>query len=255
MILRRIIAHFRKQEWTAIGIDFVIVVVGVFVGMQVTNWNADAADRRRGAHYVERLVRDMELDLGMRRGEAAYYGAVLASVQRADELLADPGSDAEALVVNAYRASEITYWPQTRATWDEIVSSGDIGLLPVEAGGSDISAYYASDASRFVYDIMQQSGYRTRLRQIIPMQVQAALRAGCSDVRNEAQQITGFAEQCELVVDRAVLARTANTLRGDAQLRDALQYQYSDAYTAQANVSGDVVYLEQALASLRGATR
>jgi len=34
MILRRIIAHFRKQEWTAIGIDFVIVVVGVLVGLQ-----------------------------------------------------------------------------------------------------------------------------------------------------------------------------------------------------------------------------
>ena len=31
MILRRIIAHFRKQEWTAIGIDFVIVVVGVYL--------------------------------------------------------------------------------------------------------------------------------------------------------------------------------------------------------------------------------
>jgi hypothetical protein len=29
MILRRAIAHFRKQEWTAIAIDFVIVVAGV----------------------------------------------------------------------------------------------------------------------------------------------------------------------------------------------------------------------------------
>jgi len=28
MILRRVIEHFRKQEWTAIAIDFLIVVVG-----------------------------------------------------------------------------------------------------------------------------------------------------------------------------------------------------------------------------------
>ena len=35
MILRRVIGHFRRQEWTAIAIDFVIVVVGVFVGIQV----------------------------------------------------------------------------------------------------------------------------------------------------------------------------------------------------------------------------
>ncbi len=252
MILRRIIAHFRKQEWTAIGLDFVIVVVGVFVGMQVSNWNADAADRRGGTHYIERLSQDMARDLEMRRGEAAYYGAVLASVQRTNALLADAGSDPEALVVNAYRASEITYWPQTRATWGEIVSSGDVGLLPRGAVDGGISAYYASDASRFVYDIMQESDYRTRVRQIIPMQAQAALRAGCSDVRNEAQQIMGFAEQCELDIDRAALLRTAAALRGDAALRAQLQYQYSDAYTAQANVSGDVVYLEQALAELAG---
>ncbi len=41
MILRRVIAHFRKQEWTAIALDFLIVVVGVFVGLQVNNWNTE----------------------------------------------------------------------------------------------------------------------------------------------------------------------------------------------------------------------
>jgi len=45
MILRRVIKHFRNQEWTAISLDFLIVlivVIGVFVGLQVSNWN----DRR-----------------------------------------------------------------------------------------------------------------------------------------------------------------------------------------------------------------
>ena len=35
MLLRRVIQHVRQQEWTAIGIDFVIVVMGVFIGLQV----------------------------------------------------------------------------------------------------------------------------------------------------------------------------------------------------------------------------
>lgn len=60
MILRRIIAHFRKQEWTAIGIDFVIVVVGVFVGLQVQSWNESRQDRLRERMYVERLTRDFQ---------------------------------------------------------------------------------------------------------------------------------------------------------------------------------------------------
>ncbi len=45
MILRRVITHVRKQEWTAIGIDLVIVVVGVFIGIQVANWNEARRDR------------------------------------------------------------------------------------------------------------------------------------------------------------------------------------------------------------------
>ncbi len=39
MILRRVIEHVRQQQWTAVGIDFCIVVVGVFIGIQVSNWN------------------------------------------------------------------------------------------------------------------------------------------------------------------------------------------------------------------------
>ena len=37
MLLRRITEHLKAQNWFAI--DFVIVVLGVFVGIQVSNWN------------------------------------------------------------------------------------------------------------------------------------------------------------------------------------------------------------------------
>lgn len=39
MLLRRISSHVNEQNWFAVGIDFVIVVVGVFIGIQVSNWN------------------------------------------------------------------------------------------------------------------------------------------------------------------------------------------------------------------------
>ena len=43
MLLRRITKHVKDQNWFAVGIDFVIVVVGVFIGLQVANWNDDRA--------------------------------------------------------------------------------------------------------------------------------------------------------------------------------------------------------------------
>lgn len=55
MLLRRVIAHLRAQEWTAIAIDFVIVVVGVFIGIQVANWNESRKDRRVEHALLQRL--------------------------------------------------------------------------------------------------------------------------------------------------------------------------------------------------------
>ena len=51
-MLRRVIKHVRNQEWTAIAIDFVIVVAGVFVGIQAANWNEVRADESRAHGYL-----------------------------------------------------------------------------------------------------------------------------------------------------------------------------------------------------------
>ena len=62
MILRRVIAHVRNQEWAAIAIDFVIVVLGVFIGIQVSNWNENRALRERERTHLEQLLIDLESD-------------------------------------------------------------------------------------------------------------------------------------------------------------------------------------------------
>jgi hypothetical protein len=43
MILRRTMEHLRRQDWVAVAIEFVIVVLGVFVATQVSNWNEEPA--------------------------------------------------------------------------------------------------------------------------------------------------------------------------------------------------------------------
>ena len=46
MMLRRVMEHVRRQDWAAVAIDFVITVVGVFVGLQAANLNEDRIDWR-----------------------------------------------------------------------------------------------------------------------------------------------------------------------------------------------------------------
>ena len=250
MLLRRVIEQVRNQEWTAIWIDLVIVVVGVFLGIQVANWNTALADERLGRVYATRLTADLAQDLGSRRALVAYYAVVLDNVERTDALLADPTADPQALVVAAYRATEINYQPPSEATWSEIVSSGDTGLLPRNVARL-VAEYFAFDTARSSLDGLTASVYRHRVRMIIPLAVQKALRAGCSDARNQALQVTGFVPGCTLDMSPEVIEATASALRADPSVIDSLRYQYSEVYSAHVNIQGDVVAIERALAALK----
>lgn len=59
MILRRITEHVQAQNWTAVALDFFIVVVGVFIGIQVSNWNTSSTERSLEQEYLTLLSRDI----------------------------------------------------------------------------------------------------------------------------------------------------------------------------------------------------
>lgn len=41
MLLQRITIHVKDQNWFAVLLDLLIVVFGVFTGIQVSNWNQE----------------------------------------------------------------------------------------------------------------------------------------------------------------------------------------------------------------------
>ena len=82
MLLRRVIAHVRRQEWTAIWIDLVIVVVGVFIGIQVANWNEERATARRAERFTERLRNDLREEAWGYEMQVGYYSDVAAHGRR-----------------------------------------------------------------------------------------------------------------------------------------------------------------------------
>ena len=51
VLLRRITEHIKAQNWMAVGLDFIIVVVGVFIGIQVSNWN-DVQHNHAGSTWI-----------------------------------------------------------------------------------------------------------------------------------------------------------------------------------------------------------
>ncbi|HPE32715.1 MAG TPA: hypothetical protein PLV61_16095 [Parvularculaceae bacterium] len=250
MILRRVIEHVRKQHWTAVFLDFVIVVVGVFIGIQVSNWNAAQMDARRGEEYAERLATDLKYDLEGRRSLVAYFDEVNKSLENSIVLLADPNSDPRELVVNVYRSTEFAHNPQTRATWDEIVSAGELGLMPRDAVEGGISFYFGSDISEQTASDVTSSPLRRRVRSILSHNVQKAIRAGCSDIRDGRNAVVSFVDECRIDAPDADIFAAAEELRRDPELVRDLQLHASAMNTARANLRGEVIVLEAGIASL-----
>ncbi|MCY7354395.1 MAG: hypothetical protein LH470_04820 [Lysobacter sp.] len=59
MMLRRFAHSLREQNWAAIAIEFVLLVAGVFLGIQVANWNQDREDSIRAGRIAAALQRDL----------------------------------------------------------------------------------------------------------------------------------------------------------------------------------------------------
>ena len=59
MILRRITKHVKDQNWTAVALDFFIVVVGILIAFQITNWSEARQDRADEAVFLADLHNDL----------------------------------------------------------------------------------------------------------------------------------------------------------------------------------------------------
>lgn len=252
MILRRLTTAIRKQDWFTVVIETLIVVLGVFLGIQLGNWNGARADRELGEHYVVRLVTDLEKDLAGNLVLLGYYDQVLSSIVAADRLVASPDANPKDLVAAAYRASEFSNNPTDRATWDQIVSSGHLGLLPSQEVADGLSEYYKfQDLNDETNSLLQGAPYRIAARSLIPLPVQLAIREGCSDTVDDTAVITGFVAECRIDVDDALLEATALELRSSPAIRESLRHQYSMVATVRNNIGGNIATLKVVIDGLR----
>lgn len=255
MILRSVTKHVQEQNWFAVFIDFFIVVVGVFIGIQVANWNDEQAATRRGDDYVARLLTDLRRDLYSGNNLIDYYTEVSQSTNRAIDLINDPESDPRVLVISAYRATEYAYTPRSTATWDEIVSAGEVGLLPRVVLDNGLSTYFASyDLRRDALPFLRQSTYRKKVRGLIPHFVQMAIRKGCSDVRQGAgfDNLIRFRAECNLDTTEALVEDAALKLREDKTLLNELQFHASNVGALHGQIVLQTTRIERLIVLLGG---
>jgi hypothetical protein len=94
MLLRRLNQHIKNQNWFAVGLDLLIVVVGVYIGLQVQQWTNDREREQREAKYLERLHEEVVRTSELREENVARRIKTLNDLGAArDFLISEEGTD------------------------------------------------------------------------------------------------------------------------------------------------------------------
>jgi len=237
MIYKRAAARLKGQDWVAIAIELAIVITGVFVGTQVSNLNADRLERQNNARVLRNLRPEIADMLANFRTVYAYYDSTNHYAQTAFAgWRRDPKISDRDFVVGAFQASQIYYSGTNNDTWSQIYGSDRLRTIDDRPVRKDLSVLMTTDYTALERDLF--SNYRQHVREIIPADVQDAIRRQCGD-RIVGAAGTGLLlpPTCDLHYSAARIAAGADALRANAGLVDQLNWHLAAVASYRANIA------------------
>lgn len=133
MLLRRITQHVKAQNWFAVVLDFVIVILGILIAFQITNWN----EQRQTKTVELRTLEQIEIEfteiqsallkqIEVRKTWVAGLGLLISTLEssaKADDASIRGGLEA---------ATNTGRRPASSAAYLQLMASGDLTLLSSE---------------------------------------------------------------------------------------------------------------------------
>jgi hypothetical protein len=228
MLLRSITGHVKDQNWIAIGIDFFIVVVGVFIGLQVSNWNDEKIERHRADEYSVRLVEELRTEYEYSMSLLQYYTQTReAGIIAYNGLSGRSEYPPETILINAFRASQYNWYERRRSVFDEIVSTGSLHLVSNLALRSTSVSFYNTPLFSILQDEGQYSAYRELFREIIEPHVHDELLLNCGDKEYEGKMGTRFlvtlGYSCKINLSEQDISSSIEVLRSESKVVKALR--------------------------------
>ncbi len=132
MIIQKLASAIRRQDWFQVVIEVLIVIVGIYLGLQVTDWTNEREERFQERAFLERLHNDViPMQSSLSNYKEAYDFFFNKTKEAADILTTD--KDYRALTEEHCRGIEIshiyTYVTTQLPSVTELISSGQFSLI------------------------------------------------------------------------------------------------------------------------------
>ena len=225
MIFKRFAANLRAQNWFAIGIELGIVVLGVFIGTWVANWNQQRAERQAAVRMVGELKPGLNVFMDFFATAKPYYATTM---RYADVAFAgwrgDPTVSDRDFVIAAYQASQAYTLGVNAVTWTQVFGGNQLSRLEDAQLRGDLANLMSLNFEMIDAPAIYTS-YREQVRKVIPEDIQDGIRRECGDRvvpdRPLTQQLPAT---CGLAMPDERWRAGAAALRARPELADELRW-------------------------------
>jgi hypothetical protein len=258
MMLRRLIGNLKAQSWTAIAIEFVILVIGVFLGTQVSNWNESRLDKQATQRMLVQLAPELRNQMEFFDTARAYY----ATTRRySDQALAgwagDPKVSDEQFIIAAYQASQIYGIGINPATWSLTFGGDQLRNIEDQDIRRKMEVVLTTDYTPVSFNAVA-TPYREQVRRVIPVDIQDDIRRACGDRFFKGREGAFFVvlpSSCSLKIDPAKAAAAAADLRARKDLVGELRWHIAAVASYLENFDGLAIPIQDLENDLTGKKR
>jgi hypothetical protein len=148
MILRRLAEALRKQDWFTVIVEFLVVVAGIFVGLQVDNWNESRLERKQERVILERLLAEVESSVAYIEHEIETGANWIESQRQLLDIMFSDDPVPQDTAAAEWGYVTLNFFPAMappRSVYDELTSTGGLRLIRSADVRNAISSYYADN--------------------------------------------------------------------------------------------------------------
>lgn len=203
MQIKSVAVRLREQDWFAVVIELVVVVVGILIALQLDQWADARKERAQERVYLERLRDDLTAEQADARAAASFARNRLEAVEVLQDLsdgklddATDPRQAPWALETATWRS-----FPKTRAyVYGELQSSGQMGLIHSVELRRKLADHYALIAhfGRVAEDLSAQMRFDAATAGLLFLDELAALEAtggGTANLQTDEARAKAIAQQ------------------------------------------------------------
>lgn len=146
MLLRRFTSHVRRQDWFAVCLDLIVVVVGLFIGLQIDTWWEGKKEVRLEGAYLDEIREDFLQNKSQLEEFTVRLEKVIRSMLVLQDQAALPEPSLSVLELNRNLREVFqmaAFMPVDRA-FANLTGSGDLRLITSRRLKNALAEYYSS---------------------------------------------------------------------------------------------------------------